>query len=185
MKKALLLHGTNGSSDSNWLPWLKKELQAEGWHVWTPDLPQANEPNTARYNEYILANKKWIFDDETVIVGHSSGALAALGVLQILPSTMKIKEVVLVGSFKDDLGWSNLGGLFETPYNFEKIRTHANQFTLFHSNDDPYCPLDHAEYLAEVLAGSLHMIPNQKHFSAETDPKYVKFPLLKSYLLSD
>lgn len=183
--KALLLHGTNGSSQSNWLPWLKNELEQAGWQVWTPDLPRANEPHIGRYNQHIFANKDWAYDEDTVIVGHSSGALAALGILQALPEDTKIKEAVLIGSFKNDLGWKNLGGLFEAPYDYDTIRQRAGQFTLFHSNDDPYCPLDHAEYLAEKLGGELHVHPGQKHFSVETDPKYTEFPQLKAWLLSE
>jgi predicted alpha/beta hydrolase family esterase len=81
------------------------------------------------------------------------------------------------------LGWPSLSGLFEAPYDYDKIRRNASQFTLFHSNDDPYCPLDHAEYLAEKLDGELHIQPGQKHFSIETDPKYTTFPLLKEWLI--
>lgn len=184
MRKALLLHGTDGSSSSNWLPWLKEELESAGWQVWTPDLPQAEQPHIGRYNEHIFANKDWVFDNETVIVGHSSGALAALGILQTLPENTQVKEAILIGSFKDDLEWPNLKGLFETPYDYDTIRRRAGQFTFFHSNDDPYCPLDHAEYLAQQLGGELHIHPGQKHFSAETDPKYTTFPLLKEWLLA-
>lgn len=111
MKKALLLHGTDGSSVSNWLPWLKDQLESEGWQVWVPDLPQANEPNIKRYNQHIFKNKDWVFDEQTIIIGHSSGAVAALGILQELAEGVKVAETVMVGSFKDDLGWPNLSGL--------------------------------------------------------------------------
>lgn len=45
-------------------------------------------------------------------------------------------------------------------------------------------PLEHAEYLAKELGGELKVIPGQKHFSRETDPKYTTFPLLKELLLN-
>jgi predicted alpha/beta hydrolase family esterase len=182
MKKALLLHGTSGSSDSNWLPWLKAELENAGWEVWAPDLPNADEPNIKSYNKYLLS-RKWVFDDETIIIGHSSGAVAALGLLQVLPANTTIKQCVLVGSFKDDLGWTNLGGLFEEPFDFDGIKKHCSNFLLIHSDNDPYCPLEHAQYLAKELDGTLRLEPGQKHFSEETDPKYISFPLLKSILL--
>lgn len=183
MKQALLLHGTDGNAQSNWFPWLANELTTAGWRVWVPNLPQAHEPNIARYNKYIFANIPWEFNDQTVIIGHSSGAVETLGLLQELPNDTVIKQAILVGSFKDDLGWPNLGGLFEKPFDFEAIQRHAQSFLFIHSDDDPYCPLDHAKYLSEKLHGKLMVIPGQKHFSVETDEKYIKFPLLAEILL--
>jgi pimeloyl-ACP methyl ester carboxylesterase len=104
IKKALLLHGTGGDSNCNWFPWLRAELENAGWAVWVPDLPHADKPNIRRYNEYILSNKDWVFDDNTIVVGHSSGAVAALGLLQALPESAKVAKAILVGSFSDTLG---------------------------------------------------------------------------------
>lgn len=79
MRNALLLHGTNGDHTSNWLPWLESELSKRGYKVFLPDLPRADKPNIRRYNDYIFP--RWEFTNESIIVGHSSGAVAALGIL--------------------------------------------------------------------------------------------------------
>lgn len=176
MNKVLILHGTSGNSQSNWFPWLKEQLEAKGWQVWVPDLPGADHPNVKRYNEYIFQNQPWEFDEDTVIIGHSSGAVEALGLLQALPENERVKKCILIGSFKNNLDWPNLDGLFEEPFDFAKIKTHAGEFLFIHSDNDPYCPLNHAEYLAEQVGGELKVMPGQKHFSEETDPKYTKFP---------
>jgi predicted alpha/beta hydrolase family esterase len=183
MKQALLLHGTDDNAQSNWLPWLQHELEIAGWRVWTPNLPRSHEPNTTRYNDFIFANSEWSFTDQTIIVGHSSGAMATLGILQQLPKEIVIDQAILIGSFKNDLGWPNLSGLFEEPFDFEVIKQHARKFLFIHSDDDPYCPLEHAQYLAGKLNGELMIIPGQKHFSAATDQKYTQFPLLKQIIL--
>ena len=184
MKKALILHGTSSNSSSNWFPWLKSELENVGWKVWVPDLPNSDEPNVERYNKYILGNNDWIFDDNTVIIGHSSGSVEILGLLQDLPESTVVDKCILIGSFKDDLGWPNLGGLFLKPFDFLKIKKQSKSFLFIHSDNDPYCPLEHAKYLSNKLEGELKVIPGQKHFSEETDPKYPTFPLLKAILLN-
>jgi predicted alpha/beta hydrolase family esterase len=107
MKNALILHGTDSNSSANWFPWLKTELEAEGYAVWVPDLPHAEKPNIERYNKFLLSHTNWIFSEESIVIGHSSGAVAILGLLQSLPETVVVEKCFLVGSFKDDLGWKD------------------------------------------------------------------------------
>lgn len=182
MKNALILHGTDGSSRDNWFPWLKTELEKISWHVWTPDLPHSEKPNIVRYNEYIFSSG-WKFDKDSVLIGHSSGAVAILGLLQDLPDDVCVEEVVLVGIFKNDLGWESLSELFQEPFNFEKIKLHAKKFVFIHSNDDPYCPLPGAKELSDKLSGELIVLPGQKHFSIGTaGDTYKEFPFLLKLL---
>ena len=182
MKKILILHGTSGNSKSNWFLWLKRNLEEQGYLVWVPDLPHAEKPNISRYNKFIFANKDWSFDEETYIVGHSSGAVAILGLLQHLPQDIKINTCVLVGSFKGDLGWETLNELFLEKFNFDLIKSHARKFIFIHSDNDPYCPLEHAKYLAKKLDGKLIIKKGGGHFSANDDPKWKKFPFILELL---
>jgi predicted alpha/beta hydrolase family esterase len=176
VKNALILHGTDADSHSNWFPWLKEKLEERDWKVWVPDLPGADAPNTKRYNGFLLS-QGWDFNDETVIIGHSSGAVSALKLLPALPDEVRVKAAVLVAAFKDDLGWDSLAGLFEEPFDFEKIKSRAGKFIFIHSDDDPYCPLSHAEFLAAKVDGEVEVIPGQKHFSVGTAGEhYREFP---------
>lgn len=179
MKNALILHGTGGNSKENWFGWLKKQLEDDGWQVWVPDLPQADKPNIERYNQYLLTNTKLQLNKDSIIIGHSSGAVAILGLLEALPDNIAIDTCYLVGAFKDDLNWEALEELFLKPFNFEKIKTKAKRFVFIHSDNDPYCPLEHAKYLSAKLGGELIIVPGQKHFSVGTmGEAYTKFPLL-------
>jgi hypothetical protein len=91
--------------------------------------------------------------------------VAELNILQELPEGVVIKKSVLVGSFKDDLGWPNRGGLFEKPLDFNLIKSHCKEFLFIHSGNDPDCPLEHAEYLSRELNGTLKIMPGHKHLS--------------------
>jgi predicted alpha/beta hydrolase family esterase len=168
MKNALILHGTNGNPKGNWFDWLKVNLEEKGYKVWVPDLPKSDKPNIERYNSFILSNKDWEFDEESVLVGHSSGAVAILGLLESLPEGSKVDACYLIGSFRNHLDWDDLKDLFLKPFNFEKIKTRANKFVFIHSDNDPYCPLEHAQFLSEKLGGELIIKPSQKHFSVGT-----------------
>ncbi|HSX02124.1 MAG TPA: alpha/beta hydrolase [Candidatus Saccharimonadia bacterium] len=186
MKTALILHGTDGTPQSNWFPWLKAELEKDGYLVWAAALPNAHKPNMELYVKTLLSTKYdlgscpmgWDYNKDTLIVGHSSGAVAILGLLQALPKDITVGTCVLVGSFKDDLGWDSLSELFEKPFDFELIKTKAKKFIFVHSDNDPYCPLEHAEYLSKQVGGELIVLPGQGHFSAELNPEYKEFPRL-------
>lgn len=91
-----------------------------------------------------------------------------------------------MGAFKDDLGWEALTELFLKPFDFQKIKTKAKKFIFIHSDDDPYCPLDHAEYLSKQVKGELIVLPGQKHFSISTvGKKYKEFPFLLNLIINN
>lgn len=178
MKNALILHGTANNHTGNWFPWFKEELEKKGYKVWVPDLPISERANVKRYNKFIFANKDWEFNNDSTIIGHSSGAVAILGLLQKLPDGVKINKAILVASFMNDFGRSEFSGLFEEPFDFAKIKTKSDKIIFVHSDDDPYCPLSHAEYLSSQLGAQLVVIKGQGHFNLEKGPEYKKFPAI-------
>lgn len=179
MKNAIILHGTGNGPQNNWFQWLKIELESMGYDVWVPNLPKNDTPDIKRYNEFIFSHKEFSFNEETILIGHSSGAVAILGILQNLPSNIKINSAYLIGVFKEAPGEKEFEGLFNEPFDFEKIMSHVNKMIYIHSDNDPYCPLNHAEYLSERTKGELVVIPGQQHFSISTaGEKYKEFPAL-------
>ncbi len=178
MKNILILHGTENDSRGNWFPWLKDKLEKGGWRVWVPDLPDADRPNVKKYNEYIFCNKNWKFGEKSVLIGHSSGAVAILGLLQEMPDKVRVDTCILVGAFKNSLNWSALDGLFEKPFDFERIKSKAKKFIFVHSDNDPHCPLEHAKYLSRKVSGELIVKKGQGHFNLESNPRYKRFPLV-------
>lgn len=177
MKNAVILHGTNASPQDNWFPWLKEELENKNYKVWVPDLPQADHPNIKRYNEFLLS-QNWKFDEETILIGHSSGAVEILGLLQELSEDIIIDKAILVAGFINDLGWDSLNELFLKPFDYEKIKKHAQKFIIIQSDNDPYVPAEHAKFLADKLNAELLMQHDEGHFSIENDSKYNQFPFL-------
>lgn len=178
MAKFILLHGTDGTPESNWFMWLKGALIGQGHSVWLPQLPNAHVPDTEAYNELLLSNKSFTVDDDTILIGHSSGAVAILNLLQHLPSGQTVKAAILVSAFMNDLGEDNLRGLFAEPLDFESIKAACSKIFIIHSDDDPYSSLEHPRFLAEHTGGELLIYEGQRHFNTELGPKYKRFPLL-------
>lgn len=179
MKRALILHGTGASSVSNWFPWLKQELMDRGLGVWTPDLPGSGTPNIARYTRYITDNDFKI-DEDTLVIGHSSGAVAALGLAQAIDG--RLGGVMAVSAFTHDLGWESLTELFDPPLDDSSIRSGAQKIIFVHAKDDPYCPVDEARALSSRLGAAFELLDAGGHFSYELDPKWSSFPDLVTLL---
>ncbi len=181
MKNVLILHGTEDNSTKNWFPWLRKELETRGYKVWVPDLPHAERPNIQRYNDYIFS--RWKFDKDSIIVGHSSGAVEILGILETLPDTIQINKAILVAGFTDDLNYDPVKELFVKPFDWKKIKSKSKRFIFIHSNDDPFVPPYHGDKLHNELGGDLILMKWQKHFSLSTVPGYDKFPVILEKIL--
>lgn len=184
MKRFLILHGTDGSPQSNWYMWLKGVLIGKGYQAWLPQLPDSNKPNAEKYTKFLLSNKNFIFDEDTILIGHSSGAVEIFNLLQSLPVSTKVGGAILVGVFKDDLGWDALDEFFTAPFDFEKINKNCSKFIYIHSDDDPYCPIEHADYFVEKTDGELIVFEGQGHFNTEVGPQYKKFPELLEIISS-
>ncbi len=180
--KIVILHGKSANHTDSWFPWLKDELEKLGHEVWAPDLPNADEPQIDRYNKFLL-NSGWDFNDN-IIIGHSAGSVEIMGLLQVLPNNVKIKTGVLVGTFRGDLGWEALRGM-NVPFDYEKIKQKAGKFIVVHSDDDPYCPLDGAKWIADELNASLKIFHGMSHFEKDLDPRFDKFPELLEILKTE
>lgn len=177
MKNAVILHGTNDKPEGSWFTWIKDELEAKGYKVWLPQLPDCDKPNVDKYNKYLMNG--YDFNLETVLIGHSSGAVEILSLLDNLPKGVKINKAILVAGFINNLKWDALDELFTHEFDWENIKSKCNNFVFIHSDNDPYVPLDHGKFLQEKLGGELIIKEGQKHFSVGSfGQEYKKFPLL-------
>lgn len=174
MKKAVILHGTSSNPHGNWFDWLKDLLEKNDYEeVWVPQLPNADHPDMTAYKEFIF-DSDFKFDTDTTIVGHSSGAVAALAVLEALPDELQIDTAIMVGVYRPEIK------KFSSPEALDpdRIKNKAKRFVFLHSDNDPYCPLEHAKYFAEVLSGELVVVRGQDHFSTHINPKHVTLPAM-------
>ena len=189
MKNALILHGAGNTSQGNWFPWLKKELEKEGYTVWSPDLPNSDEPNREDWLKTIFSNKEWQFNENSIIIGHSAGATTILRILEKLSEGKQINKAILVGGVVE-LGtepafFPYKRSMVEVPFDWEKIRRSANEFYFIHSDNDQYqCGADQGKIMQSHLGGQLIIKPGERHFNLENGEAYRKFPFLLHLILN-
>lgn len=177
MKKALVLHGYRGNPYVNWYPWLGWKLRRAGYKTWVPRLPMALMPNGKTWNQKLLSRSDWDFKD-SVIVGHSAGAVEILNLLSILPKDQKIRTAVLVSAFRPKPQWPALKKLIDEPLDFAKIKSNCESFIFVIASDDPLVPVADAEYYCNKVGGQLIVLPAGGHFSILRNPKFWRFPEL-------
>lgn len=183
-KRAVILHGLQSTSASNWFQWLKAQLEQRGYEVWVPDLPGADHPVASKWANYLLKSS-WDFR-ESLVIGHSAGAVAALALAQMLPPGVRLKGEVLVSAF-NAVGpyneyYNDLKDLHDVPFDFAKIQSVVDELVFVHGNDDPWAPFADGKDLAAKTGGSFVAVPGGQHFSRSLNPAYVEFPLLLDVL---
>lgn len=182
MKNALILHGAGNNSSGNWFPWLKKELEEKGYKVWMPVLPNSETPVLKDWLKTIFKSN-WVFDKDSIIVGHSAGATLILRILKKLPKGIKINKAILVAGFiflgKYPEYFKYKESILEAPFDFTKIKASSKDFYFIHSDNDPYdCGIENGKILQDNLGGELILIEGQGHFSLGSSEKYTSFPKL-------
>ena len=159
--KAVIFHGWGATSQDNWFPWLKIELEKKGYEVFCPDLPDANYPDQDKWLKKAL---EFDFDKETVVIGHSSGSILILHLLQ----KIKVKAAYLVSGFYDDLGLEDIKGLFKTPFDYDIIKTNTDEIVILNSDNDPFISIDHAKELRDKLDCALIVFEGMNHLNNGT-----------------
>lgn len=175
-KRALIFHGTMGSPDGNWFPWLKAKLEEKNYHVTVPTFPT---PENHSLKSWITALRDQVADLCTVdlIIGHSLGANFILHVLeQNLSAPEQIILVSALNDFIDNKEYDALNKSFFKDFNWRAIQSGMKKADILHGDDDPYVPLNQAQDIADGLGLDLKVIQDGGHLNIETG--YDRFPLL-------
>ncbi len=127
-----------GCASSNFYQWLAKELRAKGFTVSLKEMP---DPNTARERIWLPFMRSELgTGPHTLLVGHSSGACAALR----LAETDPLFAVVAVSFTHSDLGDANekASGYYSRPWEWGRMRANTQHIVQFSSTDDPFIPIE-------------------------------------------
>ncbi len=137
MKKAIILHGMSDSKEEydghesghHWLPWLKTELEKQGYEAFTPELP---EPYHPVYETWRGVFEEYVLDKDTVLVGHSCGA--GFLVRYLSENNVQVGKVVLVAPYLDPDG-DHIPEFFDFPIK-RNLVAQTKGMTMFISTDD-------------------------------------------------
>lgn len=177
--KVILIHGNGGSTGNNyWFPEIKKSLEEMGVTVLNPTFPDNDMAHESIWTDYLLNKLK--ADENTIIIGHSSGGVLAMRVAE----QHKLYGTVLFGVNYTDLGddMEKEAGYYNRPWEWEKIRGNQNWIIQFASTDDPFIPIDEPRLIKEKLQSDYYEFNDKGHFMIESFPNL--FPIIKKKLES-
>lgn len=186
--KFVILHGTGGTPEVNWFPWLAKELEKLGHQTVRPQLPtpegQTPESWIAKIAETVdsLGGPS----QEIVFVAHSMSPMAVCHYLATIPSSVAASYFV-AGFDKFDDGaeepYATVNPPFcNKPIDWTRVRQNCGKFVCFAGDNDPYVPLEDARQFAKHCGAELIVVPDGGHLSASTG--YTEFPKLLAKITS-
>jgi len=164
--KAILIPGNGGGSpQDNWLPYLERTLPKLGITVINEQFP---DPELARSAFWLPFIKELGADENTIIIGHSSGAVAAMRYAE----DHKILGSILVGACHTDLGEENekISGYYDEPWQWEDIQKNQQWIIQFASVDDPFIAIAEARHIHEKLHTQYCEYEDRGHFGHGGQP---------------
>jgi len=159
--KAILIHGNGGCTAGDiWLPWVERELAALGLDVVNHTFPDNIK---ARASVWLPHLEQLGADEHTILIGHSSGAVAAMRYAE----THRLLGSILVGVCHTDLGdsFEAASGYYAAPWLWQRIRDNQQWVAIFNSTDDPHIPVAEARFVAAQLKASYFESTDRGHFT--------------------
>eukprot|EP00401_Gymnodinium_catenatum_P065023 CAMPEP_0117473714 /NCGR_PEP_ID=MMETSP0784-20121206/8911_1 /TAXON_ID=39447 /ORGANISM="" /LENGTH=359 /DNA_ID=CAMNT_0005267917 /DNA_START=50 /DNA_END=1125 /DNA_ORIENTATION=+ len=158
-------NGCDCVQDSNWYGWLQTRLKKGGLfeEVVCRDFP---DPYEARRSIWLpFMREELMVGPNTVLIGHSSGAEAAMRYAE----ENHVGGIVLVSACHSDLGdpGERASGYYPPSggeWKWDAIRKNSGWIVQFHSKDDPLVPVQEGRVVAKALGSEYHELDGHSHF---------------------
>lgn len=172
MKRVYLIHRWDGQPQSDWYPWLKKELESRSIEVIVPAMPESETPMIEKWVDHL---KSIVLPDQNAFfVGHSIGCQAIMRYLCANPGH-KFGGAVFVA------GWFYLNNLesqeieniakpwLETPIDLAAVRSSLKYLNVILSSNDPYnCLRDNkSQFELGLKVDGIKIIDGMGHFTED------------------
>jgi predicted alpha/beta hydrolase family esterase len=174
----VIVHGTMGSPEENWFPWLRKKLETYGHKVIVPLFPTPDGQNFYAWLSVAQKALETLDTINTVLIGHSTGASFVLRLAELSPTPYK--AIFSICPFIRDLGIQDFDSLNTSfvhhAFKWQNIQHNAGNIFCFAGDNDPYVPLSYSQEIAIHCNTDLITVPNGGHLNAAAG--FLEFPLL-------
>lgn len=172
MSNYIIVHGSFGSKDGNWFPWLKSELEKMNKDVEVPQMPiGVGNQNFESWSEVL---DSLIVNKDTTIIAHSIAPIFVCKYL--ITNETKVKKLIFVSGFNNYLGINDDYDAVNKPMymdNYEDIKKSCDDIVCYYSDNDPYVSFETEKAFADGIANRQYLIKGAGHINSETG--YTKF----------
>lgn len=171
MKRAIIVHGWASHDQDGWFPWLKTQLEEQGFVVEIPNMPNPMVPVIKAWVGHLQDTLKNI-DSDTIFIGHSIGCQTILRYLETIDTPIR-GAVLVAGFFKlDGLRSPDERAIakpwMDTPIDLEKVKRVLPRSIVILSDNDRFVPLEPNKQAFEEELGSEIMVDHgKKHFAGD------------------
>ena len=167
MEKYIIIHGSFGSKDGNWFPWLKNKLEKDNKDVVVPQMPVG--VGNQNFENWSKVLNEFNINENTTIIAHSIAPIFVCKYL--ITNKIKVKKLVFVCGFNNYLGIdSDFDAVNEPMFteNIEDIKEYCNNIICYYSDNDPYVKFEVEKSFADTVSNEQYVIKNGGHINAES-----------------
>ncbi len=179
MENYLIIHGSFGSCDGNWFPWLKEQLIRQGKQVVVPQMP---------IGKYIQTFENWrkslnnlTINENTIIIAHSIAPIFVCKYL--ITNKIKVKKLIFVCGFNNFAGTvPEIDYVNKTMFidNYQDVKNYCDNIICFYTDNDQYIPYEKEKEFADNIADQQILIESGGHLNSENG--YWKFEEILKFI---
>ncbi|MGE8561356.1 MAG: RBBP9/YdeN family alpha/beta hydrolase [Acinetobacter sp.] len=103
MAQVVVVHGYTASPEENWYPWIQQTADQQHYSLKVLRLDPSTKPQLQVWQQQ-MAEQIGRLDENSIVIAHSLGTIAALHYLSKNLTDQRIKQLVLVAGFNGRLG---------------------------------------------------------------------------------
>lgn len=172
MNNYIIIHGSFGSKNGNWFPWLKQELEKQNKNVKVPQMPVG--VGNQNFENWSNVLNKMDINENTIIIAHSIAPIFVCKYL--ITNKIKVKKLIFVCGFNNYFGINKDFDLVNAPMyieNYVDVKNFCKDITCFYSDNDPYVKFEVEKEFADTVSNKQYVIKNGGHINSETG--YTRF----------
>ena len=176
MTNVFLFHGIDSHPFDNYQGWLRDQLEPMGCRVIAPQFPTPEGQTLDNWLREFDKHSQFL-DENTLIDGHSAGALLAL---RVLPRyQVRIRAAFMNAAYigvPPKVSYQGQETFEREPYNWEVIKNRSQAFHVFYSDNDEQISPGNGILLARNLEVEPILVHGAGHFNLQSG--YGPFPML-------
>ena len=167
MNNYIILHGSFGSKDGNWFPWLRESIEKRNLNVDVPQMPVG--VGNQNFENWSKVMDELDINENTIIVAHSIAPIFVCKYL--ITNKIKVKKLIFVCGSNNYLGIDPDFDAVNGPMfidNYTDIKLYCNEIVCYYSDNDPYVKFEVEKAFSDAIADKQVIIKNGGHLNEES-----------------